>query len=340
MPKRFRILLLILSILFVLGFIVDISHGATSIPLKDLPAYLFGSGQDATWTYIVQSYRLPKALTAVGVGIALALAGLVMQTVFRNPLAGPYVLGLSSGASLGVALWVMAAGLIPIGLQQIATGSWGIISAAALGSLGVLLFVLGLSHRMKDPTSLLVVGLMMGSFAGAIVGTLSFYSTAESLQRFTMWSLGSLDSVTPTNLTLLLLVTLLVGVLLYTRHRQLDLLLLGPNYAQSMGINYRLTVRWLLLLTALLAGLTTALVGPIAFVGIAVPHMTRLALQSSLHRYLIPCSALMGAVFLLLSDTLSYWPWGGFQLPINAITSLLGAPIVIGFILRKKHLLL
>lgn len=340
MSNRFAYVFALLLAALVVGFFVDISHGAVKIPLADIPSYLTGSGTDETLRYIVQEYRLPKALTAIGVGAALALSGLLMQTVFRNPLAGPYVLGLSSGASLGVALLIMASGLLPLAAQTFFRGSWGIILAAALGSFMVLLLILLMAKSVKDSTSLLVIGLMFGSFAGAIVGTLSFYSTAENLQRFTLWALGSLDSVKPESLAILLLASAIGFVVIYSKNRTMDLLLLGPNYAQSMGIHYKKTILAALVLTSILAGITTALVGPIAFVGIAVPHIARLWLQSSAHRYLIPISTLLGAVFMLICDTLSYWPIGGFQLPINAITSLIGAPIVIGFLVRKKHLML
>ena len=340
MAQRYPYFVLFLVAALVVCFCLDISHGALSIKWTDLPGYLIGQGEHEIERYIVQHYRLPKALTAIGIGIALAMSGLLMQTVFRNPLAGPYVLGLSSGASLGVAILIMASAALPLAIQSVLRGPYGLITAAAIGSFFVLLLILFMARKVNDSTSLLVIGLMFGSFAGAIVGTLSFYSTAEHLQRFTLWSLGSLDSVDAYSLTVLLATALGCSIWMYVRHRQLDVLLLGANYAQSLGVNYRRTVLWALVLTSILAGISTALVGPIAFVGIAIPHVARLLIQRSSHRLLIPIAALLGAIFMLLCDTLSYWPIGGFQLPINAITSLLGAPIVIGFLIRKKHLVL
>ena len=296
------------------------------------------SGKD-TWDYILINYRLPKAITAVLVGMGLSISGLLMQTLFRNPLAGPYVLGLSSGSSLGVAFVILGASIVPNFMASILLSSYGIVIASSLGSLTVLIAVLILSHRLRDTMAILIVGLMFGSFTSAIVGTLTYFSSAEQLQKFTFWSLGNLGNLS-WNSILILFCSVLIGLILSLFSiKSLNSLLLGENYAKSLGLNYSKSRLIILIATSVLAGSITAFVGPIAFVGLAVPHIAKLVFQTSNHLLLFWSSLLFGAMVMLLCDTISQVPGGDFTLPINAITSIFGAPIVIWLLIRKRKMI-
>lgn len=291
-----------------------------------------------TWEYIIVNFRLPKAITAILVGIGLSVSGLLMQTLFRNPLAGPYVLGLSSGSSLGVAFVILGAGLLPAVFSQFLLSSYGIILASCMGSLLVLLMILIVSQRLRDTMSILIVGLMFSSFTGAIVSVFSYFSTAEQLQKYTFWSMGSLGNLSWQNISLLSLSVVIGLVLSLLTLKALDALLLGENYARSMGLNLKKTRYLIILSTSILAGSITAFAGPIAFVGLAVPHLSKLIFQTSNHRVLFLSTIVIGAIIMLCCDTISQMPGFDFTLPINAITSIIGAPVVIWLIVRKKSL--
>ncbi|TRX39242.1 FecCD family ABC transporter permease [Flavobacterium restrictum] len=331
---------LLFSLLFlgvVLLFIVNISLGSVAIPVKEVFNCLFtNQPSKETWQYIILEFRVPKAITAVIVGAGLSISGLLMQTLFRNPLAGPYVLGLSSGASLGVAIVILGAGFLPPYLAALLLSSYAIIMASSLGSFLVLLAVLSISLRLKDTMAILIVGLMFGSFTGAIVSTLTYFSTAEQLQKFTFWSMGSLGNLSWTSIGLLAICVftgLLLSVLCI---KPLNALLLGENYAKSMGLNYKKTRFIILLATSLLAGSITAFAGPIAFVGLAVPHIAKLVFQTSNHQILFWSTLLFGAITMLICDSISQLPGSDLTLPINAVTSIFGAPIVIWLLVRKQ----
>ncbi|MFL9831647.1 iron ABC transporter permease [Flavobacterium sp. ST-87] len=330
-------LYLITGVLFL--FFANISLGSVTIPFKEIFQSLTGGqASKSTWEYIIINYRLPKAITVVLVGTGLSISGLLMQTLFRNPLAGPYVLGLSSGASLGVAFVILGAGLLPVFLQQIVLSSYGIVLASTLGSSFVLLAVLLVSVRLRDTMSILIVGLMFGSLSTAIVGTLSYFSTAEQLQKFTFWSLGNLGNLSWTSISILAL-CVSVGLLLTLGSiKSLNALLLGENYARSLGMNYKKSRLIIILATSILAGSITAFAGPIAFIGLAVPHIAKLVFQTSNHKILFWSSLLFGAVIMLICDTISQVPGGDITLPINAVTSIFGAPIVIWLLLRKQKM--
>ncbi len=331
------ILFIVLAMLTVLLFVLDISFGSVSIPIKDVYTTLIGNqATKETWQYIILNYRLPKAITAILVGIGLSISGLLMQTLFRNPLAGPYVLGLSSGSSLGVAFVVLGSGFLPAFLSTLLLSSYGIILASCMGSFLVLLAVLFVSQKLRDTMAILIVGLMFGSFSSAIVNVLIYFSTAEQLQKFTFWSMGNLGNLSWTSISILS-VSVFIGLLLsFFSIKSLDALLLGENYAKSLGLNYKKARLIIIFATSILAGTITAFAGPIAFVGLAVPHIAKLVFQSSNHRILFWATLLFGAIIMLLCDIISQLPGSDYTLPINAITSVIGAPIVIWLLVRKK----
>jgi iron complex transport system permease protein len=249
-----------------------------------------------------------------------------MQTLFRNPLAGPYVLGLSSGASLGVALVILGAAFLPDFISELLLSPYGIVIASSLGSFLVLLAVLAVAQRLRDTMAILIVGLMFGSLTNALVGTLTYFSTAEQLQKFTFWSLGA--------------VCVLIGLLLsLTSIKPLNTLLLGENYAKSLGLNYSKARFIIIFATSILAGSITAFAGPIAFVGLAVPHIAKLVFQTSNHLILFWSTLLFGAMIMLVCDSISQLPNSAIVIPINAITSILGAPIVIWLLIRKRKMM-
>lgn len=326
--------LLIPALLLV--FLLNLSLGAIRIPFKEVLMILTGDESvKSTWRYIVWEYRFPKAIVAVLVGAALSVSGLLMQTLFRNPMAGPYVLGLTSGASLGVAIVVLGAGLLPVVVQGFFVGTAGIVLASIAGSFGILILVLLLSRRVTDSMTLLIVGLMFGSFASAIVGVLTYFGTAEQLKKYTFWALGSLGNLTETAVWVFALAVAIGLFISVFSIKALDALLLGERYAASLGIEVKRARFWIILATSILAGASTAFAGPIAFVGLAVPHMARLFIKSSKHKSLLVSSAFMGAILMLLCDAVTQFPGRAFVLPINAVTSLVGAPIVIWLLLKR-----
>ncbi|WP_264563448.1 FecCD family ABC transporter permease [Flavobacterium sp. N3904] len=336
-PKRNTILFTLLFLGLIVLFFINISFGSIRIPFKEVYTSLTGGqSSKSTWEYIIVNYRLPKAITAVLVGIGLSISGLLMQTLFRNPLAGPYVLGLSSGASLGVAFVILGASVLPPFLSSILLSSYGIILASTIGSTMVLLLVLVVSQKLRDTAAILIVGLMFGSFTSAIVSVLSYFSTAEQLQKFTFWSMGSLGNLSWSSI-LILSICVSIGLLLSLYSiKPLNALLLGENYAKSMGLNFNRARLIIILATSILVGSITAYAGPIAFIGLAVPHIAKLVFQTSNHTILYWSTLLFGAAIMLICDVVSQMPGMEITLPINAITSILGAPVVIWLLVRKS----
>ena len=324
----------------ILCFVLNISLGSVSIPFKDtFNAILGGELSNDNWKYIVWNYRIPKAFTAILVGSGLALSGLLMQTLFRNPLAGPFVLGISSGASLGAAILIMGASMFS-GLF-----SFGIVNdislavASSIGSFLVLMVVVVVAYRIKDTMALLIIGLMFGSITAAIVSVLSYFTNAEKLQQYIYWSFGSVGNLSWQQL-LLLLVIILVGVILsIVSIKPLNSLLLGENYARSLGVNLKKSRYIIIIATGLLAGGITAFAGPIAFIGLAVPHLTRQIFNTTNHKVLVPAVLVYGAILMLICDTIAQLPTSANVLPINAITSIVGAPVVIWLLVRKKKMI-
>lgn len=288
--------------------------------------------------YVLLNYRLPKALAAICTGAGLSLCGLLMQTLFRNPLAGPFVLGISSGAGLGAALLLLGSSALMGTVGAVTPSSGLLILAASIGSLGVLLLVGAMANYVQDTLSLLIVGLMLGSVTTALVGLMSYFSSSEALQQYIFWSFGSLGGMSWPQVLLLLVFTLIGIVLALAMIKGLDGFLLGEDYAQSMGISPDRIRLGCIVAAGLLAGSCTAFAGPIAFVGLAVPHIARQRIQEMGHRHQIPAVLLYGSTILLLCDSLAQWPGSAHVLPINAITSLLGAPVVIWIVLKQKRL--
>ena len=338
--NRNTLLFFILTLSLLLLLLLNISLGSVSIPIKDVFNSLIGENSSKeTWDYIIINYRLPKAITAIVVGIGLSISGLLMQTLFRNPLAGPDVLGLSSGASLGVATIVMGATFLPMGLSAVLLSSYGIILASSLGSFLVLLSVLAIAQRLRDTMAILIVGLMFGSLTSAIVGSLTYFSTAEQLQKFTFWSLGNLGNLSWNSIVILCFCVVLGLLLSILSIKPLNALLLGENYAKSLGMNYKKTKYIIIFATSLLAGSITAFAGPIAFIGLAVPHIAKLVFQTSNHKILFWSTLLFGAIIMLICDIISQVPGTDIILPINAVTSIFGAPIVIWLLVRKRKMM-
>lgn len=297
---------------------------------------LFGNGSTVdSWEYIIIHYRLPKGITAILAGGGLAVSGLLMQTLFRNPLAGPFVLGLSSGASLGVALLILGAGIWGITFMD----QWSLVIASAIGSFLVLLAVLAVTLRIKDTMAILIIGLMFGSVTAAVVAVLSYFSKAEQLQQYIFWSFGSLGNQS-WNGILILSICCITGYLMSLgSSKSLNALMLGENYAKSLGLRVKQTTLIVILTTSILAGSITAFAGPIAFVGLAVPHLTRQLFKTSDHFYLVPAVFLCGSILMLICDTIAQLPNSDYTLPINAVTSIVGAPVVIWLLVRRRKLL-
>ena len=322
MRSRSAILFAMLAALTLFLFLLDLAVGAVAVPLGDVWAALTGGDCPRATAKIILNIRLIKAVVALLAGAALSVSGLQMQTLFRNPLAGPYVLGISSGASLGVALVVLA------GFGS----SIGITGAAWLGAALVLVVIAAVGHRIKDIMVILILGMMFSSGVGAIVQILQYLSKEESLKAFVIWTMGSLGDVTFDQLAVLV-PSIIAGLLLaVVTIKPLNLLLFGEEYAVTMGLNIRRSRGLLFLSTTLLAGTVTAFCGPIGFIGLAMPHVTRMLFRNSDHRVLVPGTVLSGAAVLLLCDLVSKM----FTLPINAITALLGIPIVVWVVLRNK----
>ncbi len=329
-------LLLILIALFLLS----LTLGSVRIPLRQILVILLGGEADkATWATIVYAFRLPKAITAVLAGAALSVSGLQMQTMFRNPLAGPFILGINSGASLGVALVVLTVGVtgttLLAGLGLL--GGFGVIIAATLGAGLVLLLVLLLS-RYVDTMTLLILGLMFGYITGALVSLLLYFSSPERIQAYISWTFGSFGGVTWGQLQVMIPAVAAGLALAWLFAKSLNALLLGETYARSLGLNVQRTQAVIILSTAVLAGTVTAFCGPIIFIGVAVPHLCRMAFRTADHRILIPVAVLMGAVVALLADLIAQVPGSQIVLPLNAVMALLGVPVVIWVILRRRSL--
>ncbi|MGK0307198.1 MAG: iron complex transport system permease protein [Urechidicola sp.] len=336
--KSYRNTFILLSIVLIAVWFLNITLGSIQIPFKDVFTAVFnGEVSKDSWKTIIQDYRIPKAITAVLVGSGLSISGLLMQTLFRNPLAGPFVLGISSGASLGVALLILGSSLIG-GIGAIAFSSFGMAIAASLGAFLVLSAVLIAANKVRNTMSILIIGLMFGSLTSAIISVLAYFSSAEQLQQFIFWGFGSLGNLSWNELLIFTIIFLIGISLLAFIIKPLNSMLLGENYAKSLGINIKQTRNLVLIITSILTGVITAFSGPIAFVGLAVPHLTKLLFNTSNHKVLLPAVTITGAILMLIADIISQLPTIEYTLPINAITSLFGAPIVIWLLVRKRKI--
>ena len=332
MNRRTAILFAALTALTLLLFVCDMAVGSVDIPLRDVWAALTGGECDAAVRDIILKIRIIKALMALMAGAALAVAGLQMQTLFRNPLAGPYVLGISSGASLGVALFLLGAPLL--GGLSAAAQNIGAAGAAWVGAAAVLAAVMAVSRRIKDIMVILILGMMLGSAIGAVVEILQYLGSEAALKSFVVWTMGSLGDVTAAQTALiapLLAAGMAVAVAVV---KPLNMLLLGENYACTMGLDARRARTLVFVSTVLLAGTVTSFCGPLGFVGLAVPHVARIIFATADHRTLTPASALAGAAMLLLCDMISKM----LALPVNSITALLGIPIVVLVVVRNRNM--
>jgi iron complex transport system permease protein len=331
-----------LLLLLLLALLLDLSAGSVRIPLKDIFRILCSSSAgDDTWRFIVEKIRLPKACTAVLAGCGLSIGGLQMQTLFRNPLADPGVLGITAGASLGVAAVMLAGGSMTTlyAIKELGgAGSWLITIAACAGAGLAMVFVLALSGRLRDNVMMLIIGLMIGSFTLAIISIWQYFSNPEEVKDYLLWTFGSLGGVTGKQLSILTAMILIGLTTAFLSSKMLDALLLGENYARSMGLTVQRARLIIVCSTSLLAGSITAFCGPIGFIGIAVPHLARSLFNTASHRILMPACCLIGTILLLLCDSIAQWPGSETVLPINIVTSLVGAPMVIFLLIRKKNL--
>lgn len=324
------LLLLLLSL-----FILDIFLGSVAINPSEVITAIFNNTGSNMET-IIMKFRFPKAITALLVGIALSLSGLQMQTVFRNPMAGPYVLGISSGASLGVAFVIMGSAGSVSTLSFSGSGNWILVGAAWIGAGAVMLLIMFISSRVKDIMTILILGIMLSSGISAIVSIMQYFSNDTLLKAYVIWTMGSLGNLTSPQLQVLLL-SVSAGVLLsIITIKMLNALLLGENYAVSIGLNVRLSRTIIFGCTSILTGSVTAFCGPIGFIGIAVPHIARILFRTSDHKILIPATILTGGAIMLASDIISQLPGSDNVLPVNSVTSLIGIPVVIWVILRNQ----
>lgn len=333
MQKRNTILFSSLAILVVVLFAIDMMVGSVSISAHEIWCAITGGECDPTKAKIIIDVRLIKALVAILAGAALAVSGLQMQTLFRNPLAGPYVLGVSSGASLGVALFILGAPLLGVSSSPILS-SLGVAGAAWIGAAAVLALVAAVSQRIKDIMVILILGMMIGSAVSAMVQILQYLSHEEALKSFVVWTMGSLGDITPSQLKLVAPAIVAGLVLAVAVIKPMNMMMLGEAYARTMGLNIRRTRSLILLSTTLLAGTVTAFCGPVGFIGLSIPHLARILFQNADHKVLMPATILTGAVALLLCDITSKL----LTLPVNTVTALLGIPIVVWVVIRNKNI--
>jgi iron complex transport system permease protein len=335
--RKYLIMFALLAFLSVVLFFTDIFLGSVAIPFREVFAVLSGGDASPATEHIVLYFRLPKAIVAVLAGVALSISGLQMQTVFRNPLADPYVLGISSGAGLGVALFVLGTSFWAAAGAMLWLKEFGLAAAGWIGAMLILGLILTASAHLRNTMTILIFGIMIGGAASAIVGILQYFSSASALKTYVLWTMGSFSNVSPQQLSLLL-VSVLVGLgLAVISTKNLNALLPGDTYAQSIGMNVRRARSVIFISAGLLAGTVTAFCGPIGFVGIAVPHLARMTFRNANHGILIPACLLIGASVMLFCDVVSQLPGSGNVLPINTIAALMGIPVILFIIFRNQR---
>ena len=326
---------MLLGLILVVLFVVDLLTGSVHISFEDIIMALSGKAE-ADIINILYGFRLPRALTALLAGMALSVSGLQMQTVFRNPLAGPYVLGISSGASLGVAILILGLSSVISTNISLAFNSWAIVGAAWIGSGFVLVLIMIVSVRVRDIMTVLILGIMFASAVSAIVSIMQYFSDESMLKSFVIWTMGSLGNLSWQQLNILI-ISIIAGLLIsILTTKMLNALLLGEDHARSIGLKIRKARILIFISTSILAGSVTAFCGPLAFIGIAVPHICRLIFATSSHNYLIPGTMMLGSIALLLSDIISQLPGNGRILPVNSVTALIGIPVLIWIIVRRN----
>ena len=323
-----------LCLVIVALFALNLLLGSVSIPAEDVMRILLGDpNEKASWRFIILESRLPQAITAMFCGASLAVSGLMLQTIFRNPLAGPSVFGINSGAGLGVALVMLfLGGGLSVGSLQF-SGFAAVLIAAFFGALAVMAVIFFFSTLVRSHVMLLIIGIMIGYISNSAISLLNFFATDEGVKSYMVWGLGSFGGVSMANMPVFVGVSLfgLSGALLLIK--PLNALLLGDRYAENLGVNIVAVRNWLLVVTGLLTAVTTAFCGPVAFIGLAVPHMARLLLTTDNHRQLLPATMLCGAVVALVCNLLCFLPGDGGVIPLNAVTPLIGAPVIIYVIL-------
>ena len=328
---------LALSIVVLVLFCLNLLLGSVSIPAGDVVSILLGhEASKASWQFIILESRLPQAITAALCGAALAVSGLMLQTAFRNPLAGPSVFGVNSGAGLGVALVMLfLGGGLSVGSVSI-TGFAAILLAAFVGAMMVMAIIFFFSTLVRNSVMLLIIGIMIGYISNSTISLLNFFATDEGVKSYMVWGMGSFSGVSMANMPVFAAVTLagLLGALLLIK--PLNALMLGDRYAENLGVNIMRVRNWLLIVTGLLTAITTAFCGPVAFIGLAVPHIARLLLTTDNHRQLLPATLLCGSVVALVCNLICYLPGESGVIPLNAVTPLIGAPVIIYVIARKR----
>lgn len=334
--KQHIVFFVVSTVAVLLVFAAQILLGTVTITIADFISMVKGSGNPVYKNIVVDS-RLPGAVASLVAGAALSVAGLQMQTMFRNPVAGPYVLGISAGASLGVALLLMGASAFPLLLQMQFLGNSVVVVAALLGSMLVFALVMLITTRVQDMVAVLIIGLMIGGSISALIDILQVQASEVALKNFVLWTFGSFRYISLQN-ALTLTITATVGMLMaFFIAKPLNVLLLGDYYAQTSGVNVRHVKRWIVVSSSLLAGVVTAFCGPIGFVGLAVPHMARGILNTSNHQVLIPACVVLGAVVCGVCNILASMPWSDSVVPVNSVTALIGGPFVVWIIIKQKH---
>ena len=332
-----RIFPYFLILCIIVLFVANLLYGSVRIPANEVLGILLGNeSTNLSWNYIIWESRLPQALTALLTGTALSASGLMLQTAFNNPLAGPDILGINSGAGLGAAIVLLLfGGIIPTS-NLLFSGSLALVGAAFIGAILVTMLILIFASRLRSHTMLLIIGMMIGYVVSSVVSLLNFFSTAEGVQSYMMWGMGNFGGVSRTQLPLFTVFVLIGLSITISLIKPLNALLLGERYARNLGINIRRTRILLLLSTGLLVAITTAYCGPISFIGLAVPHIARLVLGTGNHRILVPATLLIGGLIALLCNLISMLPGDHGMLPLNAITPIIGAPIIIYVILNQR----
>ena len=327
-------LLLFIAVLLVVNLLL----GTVSIPMDEVCRILFGGGDNEIWTNIVLQSRLPQTLTAIMAGAGLAVSGLQMQTVFRNPLAGPSVLGISNGSALGVAFVVLLSGRIGgVALSRLGyLGDAAMSVAAIIGALAVLLLIMWVAQKVKGNVTLLIIGVMIGYMANAIIGVLKFLSPEDDVKAFVVWGLGSFSRVSGDEMVLFIVLMCILLPLAFLLVKPLNLLLLGDRYAANLGLNIRRSRMLVIISSGVLVAIVTAYCGPIMFIGLAVPHLARAIFRTSDHRILMPATALCGAALALVCNLIARMPGFEGALPVNSVTALVGAPVIAMVIFRRR----
>ena len=331
---KFVILLIAIALLLIVNLLI----GTVKIPIADVCRILGGGGDNEIWTNIIFSSRLPQALTAIVAGAGLAVSGLQMQTVFRNPLAGPSVLGISNGSALGVAFVVLLSGRIGgVALSRLGyLGDAAMSVAAIIGALAVLLLIMWVAQKVKGNVTLLIIGVMIGYLANAIIGVLKFLSPEDDVKAFVVWGLGSFSRVSGDEMVLFIVLMCILLPLAFLLVKPLNLMLLGDNYAANLGLNIKRARMLIIISSGVLVAIVTAYCGPIMFIGLAVPHLARAIFRTSDHRLLMPATALCGAALALLCNLITRMPGFEGALPVNSVTALVGAPVIAMVIFRRR----